>query len=112
MFFYSKDVQFVLTDQEFEAFIKETERVERVYIPRLKAFLSGMFIWAGEKPQEVDNNRRQIDGGRGWAVRKFGAWYDEYSGAKLDMSYYGYLNEPVKDEEVLSLEDYKKKLIQ
>ena len=24
--FYSKDIQFVLTDQEFEAFIKETEK--------------------------------------------------------------------------------------
>lgn len=96
--FYSKDVQFVLTDQEFEAFIKETEKVERVYIPRLKAFLSGMFIWAGEKPEEIDPNHRKIDGGRCWATRKFGVWYDDYSGAKLDMKIYGYLNEPEKDE--------------
>ena len=109
--FYSKEAQFNLTDEEYAKALPVWDKGQKCFISRLNVSLSPLYIWAGEKPQEVDNNRRKIDGGRGWAVKKFGVWYDEYSGAKLDMSYYSYLNEPVKDEEALSLEEYKNKLI-
>jgi len=108
--FYSKDCQFVLQDDEFTAFIDKANKGEKVWIPRLKVFLSGMFIWAGEKPVVSDPNIIPIGHGD-FAVKKFGDWYSQYSGAKLDMKIYGYLNEPV-EENVELLESENKKQLQ
>ena len=90
---YGKE-NFTLTDEEFEKFIKATETSKRVYIPRLKVFLSDMFIWAGEKP--ADNNRRKLSDGS-YAIKKFGEWYSEkMPDAKIQLRYYPEL---LKDEE-------------
>lgn len=96
--FYSKDAQFILTDEEYAKALSFWDNGQKSFITRLNVSLSPLYIWAGEKPEEIDPNHRKIDGGRCWATRKFGVWYDDYSGAKLDMKIYGYLNEPEKDE--------------
>jgi hypothetical protein len=94
--FFSKEAQFELTDDEFKAFIGKANNGEKVWIPRLKVFLSNMFIWAGEKPENKD--RLPLHDG-GYAVKKGGAWIDERSGAKIDLSYYPYLAQGKTKEE-------------
>lgn len=84
--FYSKEAQFELTNEEFEAFIVKAKSGEKVWIPRLKVFLSNMFIWAGEKPEPI--NRRILHDGTP-AVLKYGTWVDENDNSvKIDLHYY------------------------
>ncbi|HOH62102.1 MAG TPA: hypothetical protein PK698_06500 [Bacilli bacterium] len=104
--FFSKDAQFQLTDEEFVAFMTKVneEPGKKIYIPRLDAYLSDMFIWAGEKPLNPDEMRLH-DGTI--AVRKFGSWIDRDSSARLDPTYYpeiakDYTPEPKKDIKYLS----------
>ncbi|MBL7045380.1 MAG: hypothetical protein ISR98_02160 [Parcubacteria group bacterium] len=86
---------FTLTEEEFKKFIKATENSKRVYIPRLEVFLSDMFIWAGEKPD--DNNRKLLHDGS-YAIKRFGEWYSEkMPDAKIQLKYYPEL---LKDEDV------------
>lgn len=89
--FYSKDAQFELTNEEFKNFIEQAKSGKKVWIPRLNVFLSDMFIWAGEKP---DNRRKYRDG---IAIKQNGYWIDEFSGAKIDLRYYPEL---AKDYEI------------
>lgn len=109
--FYSKDATFTLTDTEFKDFIEKCAKNPRgkVWIERLGVFLSDMFIWAGEKPVVSDPNIIPIGHGD-FAVKKFGDWYSQYSGAKLDMKIYGYLNEQKKDDVELLESENKKQL--
>lgn len=100
--FYSKDAQFVLTDQEFSNFIKEADKGKKVWVPRLGAFLSGMFIWAGEKPE--DNNRRVLHDGS-VAVRGMGgAWVTENDPTvRIDLHYYPELAKDIDPDDVKQL---------
>lgn len=94
--FYSKEAQFELNDDEFTAFIGQLKTKKRVWIPRLNAFLSDMFIWAGDKPN--DPNRRLLHDGT-YVVNKFGTWVDAKDETiKIDMKFYPELikNENVK----------------
>lgn len=92
--FYSKDAQFELTNEEFRAFTEQLKNNRRVYIERLGVFLTDMFIWAGEKP----NNRIELHDG-GYAILKNGQWILENDESiKLDLQYYPELT---KDEEAL-----------
>jgi len=92
--FYSKEAQFELTNEEFKAFINKAKSGEKVWIPRLNVFLSNMFIWAGEKPQQTD--RRQLHDGT-YAVNKFGTWVDEKDpNVKIDLHYYPELAKDIK----------------
>jgi len=93
--FYSKDASFNLSDDEFANFIEKSKSGEKVWIPRLQVFLSGMFIWAGEKPD--DPNRRKLRDGS-YAVKRSGQWVCEHDNSiKLDMSYYPELLESRTD---------------
>lgn len=91
--FYSKDAQFELTDDEFSAFIEKADGGGRVWIPRLKVFLSNLFIWAGEKPD--DRTRGRLHDGT--IVEKInGGWRCLYAPeVRLDPIYYP---EIAKDE--------------
>jgi len=95
--YYSANYQFELTDEEFESFIEKSETAKKVWIPRLQVFLSDMFIWAGEKP-ENPNKMRLHDGCV--AVRKFGKWVDQYSGTSLDPHYYPELAKDVAPKQL------------
>lgn len=98
--FYSKESQFNLTDEEFEAFILKANKGEKVWIPRLNVFLSNMFIWAGDKP---NNTIRKLHDG-GYAIQKYGSWVllgnEEI---KLDLQFYPYLAKDMDYEEYKQL---------
>lgn len=96
--FYGKNYLFELNDEEFKAFIKALETSKRVWIPRLKVFLSDMFIWAGDKPEYLSSDQRTLhDGTR--AVLRFGRWVSETDESiKIDLSYYPELRQPVNQE--------------
>lgn len=99
--FYSSQAQFDLTDDEFQSFIKSLENGKRVWIPRLKVFLSDMFIWAGEKPKGEIIHGRLHDGTK--VIKRFGEWKDASNpNVILDQSYYP---EIAKDE-ILNEEEY------
>lgn len=83
--FYSKDAQFNLTEEEFSSFIKKAKSGEKVLIPRLEVYLSNMFIWAGKEP--TNTNERKLKDGM-VAYKKFGAWYNKKTDAKIDVSFY------------------------
>jgi hypothetical protein len=101
--FFSKDAQFELEDEEFSAFIKTLSSSKRVWIPRLKVFLSDMFIWAGDKPD--DKSRGRLHDGT-IVIKKFGQWVDAKNDKViLDPSYYP---EITKDE-VMSEEEWSQK---
>lgn len=100
--FYSRDASFNLTDEEYSKALPVWDKGQKCFITRLNVSLSPLYIWAGEKPVVSDPNIIPIGHGD-FAVKKFGDWYSQYSGAKLDMKIYGYLNEPV--EENLQLEN-------
>jgi len=90
--YYSKDAQFELTDEEFKAFVDQSNTNEHVWIQRLNVFLSGKYIWAGDKPENPDRVKLH-DGG--YAIRKFGSWYLENDPEiKIDLSYYPELRNP------------------
>ena len=99
--FYSKDAQFKLTDEEFEKFIPEANQGKKVYIPRLRAVLSNMFIWAGDQP--YDTNKVKLKDGT-IAVLKFGTWVDDKdNNVKINLDYYPELREEMSDEEIKQL---------
>lgn len=100
--FYSKESQFDLTEEEFISFIKQAEGGKKVWIPRLNAFLSNMFIWAGDKPESKD--RRKLHDG-GYAENKFGTWYLEGTEIKLDKNYYPELTKDYIKPEFRELAD-------
>jgi len=93
--FYSTSSQFTLNDKEFETFMSKIVNDDLVYIPRLKVYLTKKFIWAGERPEE--NNKRKLSDGT-IAIKSFGRWIDENSGAKLDLNYYSELLERPEEE--------------
>lgn len=96
--FFSRDAQFQLTDDEFKAFIEKAnnEPNKKIYIPRLNVFLSDMFIWAGDRPES--NDKMKLHDGV-IAIRKYGQWVDEYSGARLDPNYYPEIVKDIIPEE-------------
>ncbi len=84
--FYSTNSQFQLTDEEFDAFIKAVQSNKGVWIPRLEAFLTDKFIWAGKQP--ADLKRIALHDG-GYAIWHNFAWRPEKNlEAKLDLSFY------------------------
>jgi hypothetical protein len=87
--FYSSSAQFGLTEEEFKNFIKQASNGKKVWIPRLNVFLSDMFIWAGERP----NERKLHDGTI--AEWKNGQWIDKLTGLKLDQHYYTELTKDI-----------------
>ena len=101
--FFSGNAQFNLTDEEFNDFIKKANNGEKVWIPRLKVFLSNMFIWAGEKPE--DPNVRKLKDGT-VATKKGGNWFCNYSGAKLDLKYYPELAKDINDKDIMNVDNY------
>ncbi|MFZ5365410.1 MAG: hypothetical protein ACOZBH_04425 [Patescibacteria group bacterium] len=97
--FYSSNSQFVLLDNEFVSFIKELETKKRVWIPRLKVFLSDMFIWAGDKPP--DKTKGYLHDGT-YVEKRMGKWIDPLRPEiNLDYKYYPEL---AKDEILTELE--------
>ena len=109
--FYNKEAQFNLTDEEFDLFIKNPGK--KVLIPRLNVFLSDMFIWAGDKPKEIDTTKRTLyDGTR--VINKFGAWYLENNqDVKVDLNYYSELKEIAEvydPNKVLPISGFSKEL--
>lgn len=99
--FYSKEAQFILEDEEFAAFIEKAKGGEKVWIPRLKVFLSNMFIWAGEKPADPDRGRLH-DGTK--VFKKFGEWRSLFSPeAKLDPVFYP----EISKDEVMTEEEWQ-----
>lgn len=102
--FYSKEAQFELSDEEFKAFIAKANTGEKVWIPRLKVFLSNMFIWAGARPADRERGRLH-DGTR--VIKKFGEWVNALNPeAKINPAYYP----EIARDEVMSEEEYLSKI--
>lgn len=91
--YYSKEHQFELSDEEFQHFIKEIQTKKAVYIERIGTFITGSFIWAGNKPKDLTTGRLH-DGVR---VKKvYGQWVDFFNETvRIDPAYYP---EIIKDE--------------
>jgi hypothetical protein len=100
--YYSSDVQFELTEEEFKGALTAFNSGKNVWVERLKVHLSPFYKWAGEKPKSMINIGRLHDGSR---VKKVnGQWVDLIdSSIKIDPSYYP---EIAKDE-VMSEEDWQ-----
>ena len=98
--FYSKEAQFILSDDEFKAFMEAAKGGKKVWIPRLKVFLSDMFIWAGEKPDQENKPVRLHDGLMAFRD-KWGAWRPlNNPDSKIDLRYYPELT---KDDDIKKL---------
>lgn len=95
--FYSKDAQFELTDEEYSKALSVWNNGQKAFITRLDVSLSPLYIWAGEKPKEVNNTSRVLkDGTR--AFNKFGVWVLENNhDVKIDTTYYPELKESEDD---------------
>jgi len=96
--FYSKDYQFDLTDNEFVSVMDKLNHTKKVFIPRLNVFLSDMFIWAGEKP---DNKIKLHDGT--YAIWSKGRYVDANNpDITLSLSYYPELTKGITENKLIN----------
>jgi len=65
----------------------------------LKVFLIQENTRKKQIEEKVKNNRIKLHDGGGYAIKKFGEWVDEQSGAKINLSYYPYVGKEQTYEE-------------
>lgn len=99
--YYSKDIQFELTEEEFKKALIAFDAGKNVWVERLQVHLSPFYKWAGKKPKDQTTGRLH-DGSR---VKKVnGQWVDFYdANIHIDPAYYP----EISKDEVMSEEEWQ-----
>lgn len=98
--FYSKDVQFELSDEEYNKALLVWNSGQKAFISRLGVSLSSFYIWAGNKPVDSFPNRKQNRDGY-WCVDRFNNndWrLEDNQDVKVSLSYYPELRNSYGEE--------------
>lgn len=98
--FYSKDIQFELTEEEYNKALLVWNNGQKAFISRLGVSLSPLYIWAGNKPVS-EYQSRKLNSDKQWCVDRFGNndWrLENDQDVKVNLHYYPELRNSYGEE--------------